>query len=65
MKTTMVEPTDPKDCGCWACLNARSVKVWWMVVCDICGNKRCPHANNHVHKCTNSNDTNQLGSKYA
>ena len=36
-----------------------------MVVCEHCGNKRCPHATNHTLDCTNSNDTGQEGSRYA
>jgi len=35
-----------------------------MVVCTICGNKRCPRATDHRYKCTNSNDTGQRGSIY-
>jgi len=32
-----------------------------MVVCDLCGNKRCPHAADHRYKCTESNEPNQIG----
>jgi len=35
-----------------------------MVLCDICGNKRCPHASDHRLKCTGSNATGQPGSIY-
>jgi hypothetical protein len=35
-----------------------------MIVCEICGNKRCPHATNHRHTCTNSNEPGQKGSIY-
>lgn len=35
-----------------------------MILCEICGNKRCPHASNHVLKCTGSNDPGQIGSIY-
>ena len=48
------------DCGCHKC----NPNAWWMVVCDICGNKRCPHATDHDHKCTQSNATGQSGSRY-
>ena len=34
-----------------------------MIVCPTCGNKRCPHATDHNNSCTNSNETNQLGSR--
>jgi len=32
-----------------------------MVVCSICGNKRCPHAENPAFECTNSNEPGQIG----
>jgi len=35
-----------------------------MIVCEICGNKRCPHATDHNFECTNSNSTGQAGSIY-
>lgn len=35
-----------------------------MVLCAICGNKRCPHATNHEFACTNSNAPGQPGSSY-
>ena len=35
-----------------------------LIVCPLCGNKRCPHANDHRNDCTNSNDTGQAGSAY-
>ena len=34
------------------------------VVCHDCGNKRCPHANDHRHACTGSNEPGQEGSAY-
>lgn len=36
-----------------------------MVVCEVCGNKRCPHATDHRNACTGSNEPGQLGSAYA
>jgi hypothetical protein len=36
-----------------------------MIVCNLCGNKRCPHATNHENPCTKSNDVGQAGSIYA
>ena len=32
-----------------------------MILCPKCGNKRCPKALNHEHKCTGSNELNQKG----
>ena len=34
------------------------------VVCDECGNKRCPRASWHGHTCTHSNEPGQKGSNY-
>lgn len=35
-----------------------------MVLCPKCGNKRCPHANDHRNDCTGSNEPGQPGSAY-
>ena len=35
-----------------------------MIVCPICGNKRCPHASDHALPCTESNEPGQKGSIY-
>ena len=35
-----------------------------MILCPICGNKRCPHASDHNLACTGSNDSGQPGSVY-
>ena len=35
-----------------------------MIVCDVCGFKRCPHASDHRLACTGSNDSGQIGSIY-
>ena len=58
-------------CGnCHACLiNVKDergfpVSATRMILCPVCGNKRCPKASNHRYDCTDSNDTNQIGSIY-
>lgn len=58
-------------CGnCYECLkdekDARGLPVvaTRMIVCECCGNKRCPKATNHLLDCTNSNETGQAGSRY-
>jgi len=35
-----------------------------MILCATCGNKRCPHANDHRNACTGSNEPGQEGSAY-
>lgn len=35
-----------------------------MILCPICGNKRCPRATNHELACTGSNEPGQPGSVY-
>lgn len=34
------------------------------VVCQECGNKRCPKATDHRFACTHSNEPGQPGSRY-
>jgi len=67
------EPADPNSpsyrarpdlCPCLQCNTDAGVEVWWMVVCQQCGNKRCPHATDHLYACTGSNDPGQVGSVY-
>lgn len=35
-----------------------------MIVCETCGNKRCPRATDHRLACTDSNKPNQPGSRF-
>lgn len=62
-------------CQCLRCLRENgettdmlgmqvSVADAFFIVCAICGNKRCPHANDHRHACTGSNEPGQPGSAY-
>lgn len=50
---------------CW-CHTCRPVTMTDMrfVVCPECGNKRCPHANDHKYACTGRNEPGQEGSAY-
>ncbi|MFH2997720.1 hypothetical protein [Enterobacter hormaechei] len=50
---------------CW-CRTCRPVTFAdsHFVVCPECGNKRRPHANDHRHACTGSNEPGQEGSAY-
>lgn len=50
-------------CSCRACRPV-TFEDMRMVLCDQCGNKRCPHANDHRNACTNSNEAGQPGSAY-
>ena len=52
------EEEEVLKCYCGACC-PNDFKNMRMILCSICGNKRCPHAENHKYKCTNSNDLNQ------
>ena len=54
----------PAGCACWRCLDQAGERIWWMVVCATCGNKRCPHATDHDLACTGSNEPGQPGSAY-
>lgn len=48
---------NPNGCGCRAC----NPRAGWMIACHKCGNKRCPHGENHAFACTNSNEVGQIG----
>lgn len=61
---------DP-GCGCIRCLRLRRAhsvgipaELTRMVTCQVCGNKRCPHATDHRWECTGSNEPGQDGSVY-
>ena len=51
------------DCTCRTCRPV-TFSDSRFVVCPDCGNKRCPHANDHRHACTGSNESGQEGSAY-
>lgn len=59
-------------CMCRTCLRQRDERdeAGWpieyirMLLCAKCGNKRCPHANDHNNECTGSNEPGQPGSAY-
>lgn len=55
----------PAQVKCW-CLTCRPQTPSDMrfVVCPTCGNKRCPHANDHRNACTGSNEVGQPGSSW-
>ena len=57
-------PAPVTNCHCAACLGPYEAGRQ-MVLCALCGNKRCPHANHHANACTNSNEPGQVGSAYA
>lgn len=67
-----MDPTT--NCGnCHCCLDGQTVNVYGikipivttrMVLCPICGNKRCPKATDHENDCTGSNEPGQRGSIY-
>lgn len=68
----------PKEiiCGCYDCVHGRAVArdfatpggiavlTIGMIVCELCGSKRCPHGTNHTNECTESNELGQPGSRY-
>lgn len=65
-------PGMPRPCRCFQCnvntidpATGLSVTSMYMTLCRECGNKRCPHATDHRHACTQSNEPGQAGSRYA
>ena len=67
-----VDPSKaPEACGCWTCDQTwRRTQPWpaivlgGMILCPLCGNKRCPRAAHHDNGCTRSNEPGQPGSGY-
>lgn len=61
------DPPAPIDalegCKCEHCL-PQSFSNMRMILCAVCGNKRCPHATHHKNACTGSNDPGQPGSSW-
>lgn len=63
---------EQETCRCYTCVGDKpaypgswlTVGMTRMIVCSICGNKRCPHANDHRNVCTGSNELGQQGSAY-
>ena len=63
------------NCGnCHKCLDGLTIDIGIgkipvtsskMILCPICGNKRCPHATDHELSCTKSNNPGQAGSAYS
>jgi hypothetical protein len=53
----------PMTCHCQTC-RPITITDMRMVLCPKCGNKRCPHANDHHNACTGSNEPGQPGSAY-
>jgi len=53
----------PMTCHCHTC-RPITMGDMRMVLCPKCGNKRCPHANDHRNDCTGSNEPGQPGSAY-
>lgn len=67
---------EPLPCPCLRCRNERGegqmgpFGIWLppdaleMILCAICGNKRCPHSDDHRNECAGSNEPGQEGSRY-
>lgn len=64
-------------CDCHACIKAFGLSdselfgkplplsASKMILCQDCGNKRCPKASDHRLECTGSNEPGQAGSVYS
>ena len=65
---------DGNECCCHKCIKEKNLvesensvlplSSTRMILCPICGNKRCPHASDHDLPCTGSNEPGQPGSVY-
>ena len=67
--------TTPLNCECHRCIAehklGQQIGFMWlplsstkMILCPVCGCKRCPRASDHELACTNSNAPGQAGSVY-
>ena len=54
-----------EKCDCYRCEADRGQYLARMIVCPVCGSKRCPHATDHREACTGSNEPGQAGSRYS
>lgn len=60
--------TEGELCGCAKCREKidevipsfYSIASQGMILCSLCGNKRCPHASSHDYACTQSNALGQF-----
>lgn len=62
----VVELGSVSDCFCRRCIAGIKVHGWpliqmVMILCPVCGNKRCPKADDHRFECTGSNEPGQVG----
>jgi hypothetical protein len=64
MSDPLAQLDEMQGCGCHACLAAIGETPHFYVLCPECGCKRCPKATNHLHSCSQSNDSGQFGSSY-
>lgn len=64
------EQSATTKCGrCYTCLDQPELGMlnpahMRMILCPICGNKRCSHATDHKLPCLHSNEPGQPGSRY-
>lgn len=70
-KVTRINNLSEIQCWCYNCLSEQNIMFHgmpiisqFMIVCPICGNKRCPKATDHRNECTHSNEPGQKGSRY-
>jgi hypothetical protein len=53
----------PGECWCETCRPNTKLESR-MILCPVCGNKRCPRATHHDNACTGSNEPGQRGSSW-
>jgi hypothetical protein len=53
----------PGECWCETC-RPNTMLQSRMILCPVCGNKRCPRATHHDNACTGSNEPGQKGSSW-
>lgn len=63
MTVPTVDEEKNNQCYCYNCSDSNT-RMTRMILCPECGSKRCPKATDHNYACTNSNESNQKGSRY-
>jgi hypothetical protein len=53
----------PGECWCETC-RPNTMLQSRMILCPVCGNKRCPRTTHHDNACTGSNEPGQRGSSW-
>lgn len=60
-RSILFSKKDYDQYDCEQCRSEAGAFRTYMILCPDCGHKRCPQALNHRFQCTQSNETDQVG----